>query len=59
MGPEYLEPLEATKGLVLLCHVPYVTLSGEQLVGSHLGSGAGQPPSIGSPELVFFCLGLG
>ena len=59
MGSGAREPSEAMGSFVFLCHAPDMTLSEEQLVGARLGSGAGEPPGIGSPGLVFLCPGLG
>ena len=59
MGLEAHEPQEAVGSFVFLCHAPEVTLSEEQLVGPHLGSGTEEPPSIGSSGHVFLCPGLG
>ena len=41
-------PWKARESFVFLCHALDVTLSGEQLVGPRLGSGAKEPLSIGS-----------
>jgi hypothetical protein len=59
VGLEAPEPPEAVGSFVFLCHAPDVTLSEEQLIGARLESGAREPPGIGSPGLVFLCLGLG
>ena len=58
-GTEAPEPSEVAGSFVFLCHAPDVTLSVEQLAGAHLGSGARERLGIGSPGLVFLCLGLG
>jgi hypothetical protein len=47
------------ESFVFLCHAPNMTLSGELLVGPHLGSSAREPPSIDSLGLVFLRPGLG
>jgi hypothetical protein len=47
------------RSFVFLCHTPDMTLSKEQLAEAHLGSGAREPPDIGSLGLVFLYLGLG
>jgi hypothetical protein len=59
MGPEALEPPEAMRSFVFLCHAPNMTISEEQLVGSCLRSDAREPLGIGSLGLVLLCLGLG
>ena len=59
VSPKAPEPPEAVGSFVFLCHAPDVTLSEEQLAGACLGSGAGEPPGIGSLGLVFLCPGLG
>jgi hypothetical protein len=51
MGPKAPDPREAMGSIVFLCHASDMTLSEEQLVGACLGSGAREPPGIGSPGL--------
>jgi hypothetical protein len=58
-SPEALEPSEAARSFVFLCHALDMTLSEEQLAGARLGSDAREPPGSGSLGLVFLRPGLG
>jgi hypothetical protein len=44
LGPTSPRPWRLRESFVFLCHAPNMTLSGEQLAGPCLGSGAGEPP---------------
>ena len=48
MGLKALEPSEATRSFVFLCHTPDLTLLEEQLVEACLGRDAREPLGIGS-----------
>jgi hypothetical protein len=54
-----LIPWRPRERFVFLCHASDVTLSGEQLAGPCLGSGAREPLASVAWGLIFLRLGLG